>query len=102
SNALILIQSKISGGSKYTLKSFSQLNRPIGVIKFDGNPQYDNDVLFGANRILAEKEIAGLAEICGVKKVSNIRTTEFSTISNKQDYLKFNEKIKVANKMYSA
>lgn len=102
SNALILIQSKISGGSKYTLKTFSELNRPLGIIEFSGNPQYENDELFGANRLLAEKEIEGLLEICEIKKVANIRTKEFSTISNKQDYYQLNEKIKVANKMYSA
>ena len=98
--ALILIQSKITGGSKYTLKTFSELSRPLGVIKFDGNPQYENDELFGANRILVEKKITGLIEICGIKKASNIRTKEFSIISNKQDYAQFNEKIKVANKTY--
>jgi DNA processing protein len=99
--ALILIQSKVSGGSKYTLKTFSELNRPLGIIQFSGNSQYENDELFGANRLLAEKEIIGLLEICGIKKIENIRTTEFVTISNKEDYLLLNEKIKVANKVYS-
>ena len=37
-----------------------------------------------------------------IKKVSNIRTNEFYSISNRQDYLLMNEKIKAANKVYSA
>jgi DNA processing protein len=34
SRGLILTQSSISGGSKYTLKAFSEVKRPIGVIAF--------------------------------------------------------------------
>ena len=34
SHGLILIQSKIDGGSKYTLAKYSKLGRPIGIIHF--------------------------------------------------------------------
>lgn len=101
SNALILIQSKISGGSKYTLKTFSELNRPIGIIEYSGNIQYENDELFGANRLLIEKKIDGLLEICGIKKVANIRTKEIDRIANRKDYISLNRKIKVGNNVYS-
>jgi DNA processing protein len=101
SNALILIQSKVSGGSKYTLKTFSELNRPIGIIEFSRNTQYENDELFGANRLLIEKKIEGLLEICGIKKVSNIRTKKIDRISNRKDYALLNEKIKVGNNVYN-
>jgi|TARA_B110000114_G_C15081329_1_gene394151 DNA processing protein len=101
SNALILIQSKVNGGSKYTLKTFSELNRPIGIIEFSGNTQYENDELFGANRLLIEKKIEGLLEICGIKKISNIRTKNIDRISNRKDYALLSEKIKVGNNVYN-
>lgn len=99
SNALILIQSKVSGGSKYTLKPFSELNRPIGVIEFNGNDEYKNDELFSANRLLITEGTKGLIEMCGIKKNLNIKSKIYK-ISKKEDYDIFKRKITVGNKGY--
>ena len=91
---LILVQSSISGGSKYTLKAFSELNRPLGVIAFEGNREYDQDDLFGANRLLAGQQVEGLIEICDIKVRSKVRVSDVQTISRKADYISFTEKVK--------
>ena len=49
SKGIILVQSSIGGGSKYTLKTFSKLNRTLGIIYFEENSKFINDDLFGAN-----------------------------------------------------
>lgn len=50
SHGLILVQSKIDGGSKYTLAKFAKLGRPIGVIHFPSSAEYQSES-FGANRL---------------------------------------------------
>lgn len=98
SKGLILIQSPSNGGSKYTLKSFSEVDRPLGVINFKGNNEFERDELFSANRKLIENSIKGLAEISGIKKVNNIRTKDILEISILEDYERLKEKMKaVAN-----
>lgn len=85
SKALILVQSKVDGGSKYTLEKFSKLKRPIGVIHFPASEEYNTEV-FGANRLIVEKKAEGLAEMVGAKKVSTLNAGKIITLANKADY----------------
>ena len=97
SDALILIQSSIDGGSKYTLNSFKNLNRPLGIINFSNNKDFNIDESFSANRLLIEKEKIGLSFICEkinnknieldeCTKVTKIKVMEIIEIKNKEDY----------------
>lgn len=85
SHALILVQSKIEGGSKYTLARFAKLGRPIGVIHYPMSEEYKSE-LFGANHVIVEKGKEGLAQIIGTKKSSSINVGKIITLSNKTDY----------------
>lgn len=101
SKGLILIQSPNDGGSKYTIKTFSELNRPLAVIDFRGNDEFETNHLFSANRNLIENQINGLAEIAEIKKINSIRTKEIISISSLKDYEKLNQKMMaVANNRY--
>lgn len=85
SHGLILVQSKIDGGSKYTLEKFAKLNRPIGVIHYPSSTEYESE-LFGANRLIVEKGKEGLAQIIGLKKLSSINIGPIIPLSSKDDY----------------
>ena len=87
SHGLILVQSKVDGGSKYTLSKFSKLGRPIGVIHYPSSEEYYTDI-FGANRLIVEKQIAGLAQIIDVKKISSLNVGAIIPLSSKSDYEK--------------
>jgi predicted Rossmann fold nucleotide-binding protein DprA/Smf involved in DNA uptake len=80
---LILVQSSKTGGSKYTIKSFAELNRVLGVI----NPikqDYEHES-FSANRLLVEKGVMGLAELTD-NKIDKIITNNVFPIKSKDDY----------------
>lgn len=89
---LILVQSKIDGGSKYTIASFSKLNRAIGVIHFPNSEEY-NLPEFSANRLIVEKGICGIAEMIGLKTTSNIKIKSITKIECKADYDTFIDSI---------
>lgn len=93
SRGLILIQSSISGGSKYTLKSFSEVKRPIGVIAFEDNFEFQNSDEFSANRLLIAENKKGLLKICDIKKTENLKTSEIIKIAGLNDYTIFEKKI---------
>jgi len=98
SKSLILIQSPKDGGSKYTIKSFSEVDRPLGIINYSGNEEYDSNEIFSANRMIVNNKIQGIAEIAEIKKLNNIRTKSIIPISSSKDYELIKEKIKtVAN-----
>lgn len=86
SKALILVQSTLSGGSKYTIKAFSELNRPLGIIEFSKNSEYLNDDIFSANRTILSKQKAALAEICDIKKIEKIKISKIMRIGGNEDY----------------
>ena len=86
SSALILIQSSIDGGSKYTIKAFSKLNRIVGYISFTGNKEYDSDINFSANRTFDMLGIEGVARMCDVKKNTSIYIKKLIPIHSLQDY----------------
>lgn len=94
SHGLILVQSKIDGGSKYTLASYAKLERTLGVIHFPNSEEYKTEV-FGANRLIIEKQKEGVAEIIGLKKTNNIKLRSIITIESKADYETFSSRIGV-------
>lgn len=96
SHGLILVQSKIDGGSKYTLAKFAKLGRPIGVIHFPSSAEYQSES-FGANRLIAEKGKDGLAQMIGLKKTSSINIGPLIVLSNKDDYNKLVQSMSIAN-----
>jgi DNA processing protein len=95
SKGLILIQSSSNGGSKYTLKTFSELQRPIGVINFNSNTEYSNSDEFSGNRILLSDLNNGLQKICNIKSNELIRTSKIISISGNEDYKIFENSLKI-------
>lgn len=90
SRGLILVQSTLKGGSKYTLATFAKLNRPLGVICYDSSEEYQTDDSFSANRLIQTKNIEGVAEFTGVKKP---KTSCLQLIKTKDDYIRFESAI---------
>lgn len=88
SQGLILVQSTIDGGSKYTVKAFSKLGRPLGVINFPTNEEFSSDS-FSANRLIISKGDKGVAEFIGQKTVSNLKIKEIIPIDSQKDYDRF-------------
>lgn len=86
SKGLILTQSSITGGSKYTLKSFSEVKRPIGVVAFESSPEYQNSEEFSGNRLLIAENKKGLLKMCDIKKVENLKTCQIIKIASVTDY----------------
>lgn len=94
SSVLILIQSSIDGGSKYTIKSFSKLNRTIGYISFTGNYEYDSNSSFSANRMFDELGIDGVAKMCDLKKSNSLNIKKLVPIHSVTDYRAIIEELK--------
>lgn len=94
SKGIILIQSSHSGGSKYTIKAFSELNRPIGIIDYKGNKHFENSDIFSGNRMLINKRIDGIAEMCEIKNVNNIKLDSIIPLEGKKDYVLFEEALR--------
>lgn len=95
SHGLILVQSKVDGGSKYTLAKFAKLGRPIGVIHYPTSAEYESES-FGANRLIVEKGKEGIAQIIGLKKTSSINTGPLIVLSSKDDYNKLIQFMSIA------
>lgn len=89
SRGLILIQSSSNGGSKYTLKTFSELNRPLGIIDFKTNLEFNNSDEFSGNRLLLSQKIEGLQKMCDLKFKDLIKTREIISIAGNEDYVTF-------------
>ena len=85
SHGLILVQSKVDGGSKYTLAKFAKLGRPIGVIHYPTSAEYESE-FFGANRLIVEKGKEGVAQIIGLKKALSVNVGSIISLSGKKDY----------------
>ena len=86
STALLLIQSSTTGGSKYTLKTFAKLGRILGYISFEGHEEYDHDNSFSANRLLDKEKVKGVAEICELKQVAQVKIKKFIAIHSTKEY----------------
>ena len=88
SHGLILVQSSVTGGSKYTMEAFSKLPRPIGVIEYNKSSEYETEV-FGANRMIIEKGKLGVSEFVGVKDIKKMKTSHILPIRSISDYETF-------------
>ena len=97
SHGLILVQSAVDGGSKYTLAKYSKLGRPIGIIHYPSSEEYNTDV-FGANRLIVEKGKEGLAKMIDLKNVSSLNVGRLITLSDKTDYEKLIKEIEAKEK----
>lgn len=87
-DALILVQSSIDGGSKYTLETFSRLNRVLGVVNYPESNEFCSHDSFSANRLIIEKKARGLADMCKIKDVGKIVLREIVEVRNSDDYIK--------------
>ena len=92
SSGIILVQSKIDGGSKYTLDKFVKLRRVVGVVHFPTNPEYPDDI-FGANRLIVEEKEYGLTKFVGLKTVKTLNVKAIIPITSKDDYKAFEDKL---------
>lgn len=93
SKGIILIQSSSTGGSKYTIKAFSELNRSLGVINFKGNKKFENEESFSGNRMLINKEFEGIAEMCEIKNINKINVKNIIPLMSKNDYVLFEKEM---------
>ncbi|MCQ2235688.1 MAG: DNA-protecting protein DprA [Bacteroidales bacterium] len=92
SQGLILVQSSIDGGSKYTIASFAKLGRAMGVIHYPSSSEYSCES-FGANRLIVEKKIEGIAKIANIKTVSKVNVKSITVLESKEDYSSFVQEI---------
>lgn len=88
SSGIILVQSKIGGGSKYTLDKFVKLDRVVGIINFPAHPEYQNDI-FDANRTILQDKEHGIANFVGLKTNNTLKIKALIPISNRTDYIEF-------------
>ena len=92
SQGLILVQSTLDGGSKYTLSTFSKLPRTLGVIHYPQSKEYFGE-MFEANRVIVEKNKSGLASMLELKSDKSIALSSIMPITGKNDYDVFKAKV---------
>jgi predicted Rossmann fold nucleotide-binding protein DprA/Smf involved in DNA uptake len=85
SNGLILVESSLDGGSKYTIAKFAKLDRPLGVIHYPASSEYSGDN-FKANRTIVSEGTRGIAQMIGLKSDKTIRVRDIVSIQGKDDY----------------
>lgn len=85
---IILVQSSVDGGSKYTIKSFAKLHRPLGVICYPEAQEFQTDS-FGANRLILEQREKGVAQFIGLKASTGIDISAIIPIKSSVDYSTF-------------
>lgn len=90
SQGIILVQSKLDGGSKYTLETFCTLNRPLGIICLADKL---NDPLYAANTAIIENFKEGVSQMTGLKQ-NKLSLDKISIISSKADYDLFENEIR--------
>lgn len=91
-HGLILVQSSIDGGSKYTIASFAKLGRAMGIIHYPASSEYSNES-FGANRLIVEQKLEGIAKMINLKSISKVNVKSISVLQGKDDYESFIQKI---------
>jgi len=86
SNGLILIQSSLDGGSRFTTKSFCETQRPIAVI----SPVQSDFHLptYNANKEIILNSKKGLSKFTELKE-GKIQTSKIFVIKSKEDYTEF-------------
>lgn len=96
---IILVQSKVDGGSKYTLDKFVKLGRVVGVVDFPTNPEYQDDI-FGANRLIVKEKEYGLTKFVGLKTCKTLNVKAIIPITSKDNYKEFEEKLTAQLKFF--
>ena len=99
SNGLILVQSSVEGGSKYTLASYAKLGRALGVIHYPSSKEYNSDT-FGANRLIVEHKNVGIAKMINLKTVSKLNIKSITVLQSKDDYKSFVQEISANNQPF--
>ncbi|OCB69007.1 DNA-processing protein DprA [Flavobacterium crassostreae] len=86
SNGLILIQSSLNGGSRFTTKSFCETQRPIAII----NPVPSDFELptYNANKEIIQNSKKGLSKFTELKE-DKIQTSKIFVIKSKDNYKEF-------------
>ena len=92
SSGIILVQSKVDGGSKYTLDKFIRLGRVVGIMNFPTNPEFQDD-MFGANRLIVKEKEYGLTKFVGLKTTKTLNVRTIIPIASKDDYKKFEDEL---------
>lgn len=90
SQGLILIQSSLDGGSKFTTKAFCETNRPIGIIY-----PFQSDIdlpSYNANKEIILNNRKGLSKFADIKE-DKILTQKILIIKSKDDYQELEELI---------
>ncbi len=88
SRGLILVQSSIDGGSKYTISSFAKLGRAMAVVHYPASEEYQ-DNSFSGNRLIVEKKYEGVAKMISLKTVSKVNIKSITVLERKEDYTLF-------------
>lgn len=86
SNGLILIQSSLDGGSRYTTKAFCETQRPIAVI--NPVPKDFEQLTYNANKEIIENDKKGLSKFTELKE-EKIQTSKIFIIKSKDNYEEF-------------
>lgn len=86
SNGLILIQSSLEGGSRFTTKSFCETRRPIAIVK----PVHTDFELptYSANKEIIINSKKGLSKFTELNEIK-IKTSEIFVLKSKDDYSEF-------------
>ena len=85
SDTLVLVQSGLDGGSRFTVEEFCKLNRPLGVVNALSYDSANKDK-YSANELLISQKVKGVSEWCEVKE--NKIACSVHALSTKEDYLK--------------
>lgn len=95
SHGVILVQSKATGGSKFTITALAELNRPLGVVSVLGS---QDDILFEANNLILNDFMNGMKVITNLKE-DKIMMDNFYHITRKEDYSVFGAAVRKSNKV---
>jgi DNA processing protein len=94
---LILVQSSLDGGSKFTVKAAVDSDRPLGVI-YPVKSDINRDD-YTANRKIIESGVRGLGEFVELKKGKSYHPKIF-ILSSKDSYPEFESALKKSNQMF--
>jgi predicted Rossmann fold nucleotide-binding protein DprA/Smf involved in DNA uptake len=90
-DGLILIQSSVDGGSRFTVKAAIELNRLLGVIYPVKTDMHRDD--YGANKKIIEDGLRGLNEFVESKNSKN-SNSKIIVLLSKESYPEFESALK--------
>lgn len=94
SAGIILVQSSINGGSKYTLDKFVKLGRVVGVVNYPAHSEFQNDT-FEANRLIINEKEHGITKFIGLKTGKTLNIKAIIPIASKNDYKIFEDNLTI-------